>query len=158
MINLKEKVEEIKIRAKEVLEKDGYHSPMVIGFRDNKAFIISVPAYNTDEEKEKVFGDLTVSLRNLKADMFIHIFEAWMVMRKENEELNTNIMPSKHPNRVEVLYISGKTKHQTYSIYIPFIRLGKRIIFEKEEIIDANKGFYIEDNLFKNVFNEKEDG
>lgn len=151
MIDVKEKVEEIKIKTKKVLETDGYHNSMVIGFSGDKGFVISVPSYNNNT-KEIIFKNLTNTLRELKVDAFVYISESWLVKKKENKEIDINIPPSKHPDRIETLYISGKTKHQTYTIYIPFVRLGKRIIFEKEEIINSNEGFSIEDNLFKGVF------
>lgn len=151
-LDLVKKVEEIKIKAKKTLESDGYHKHIINAFRDDEVFITSVPTYNTYEEKEKIFKDITISLKSLKIKAFIYIFESWMVKKQENKELDTNILPSQHPDKIETLCIIGKTKTETYGIFIPFIKLGKRIIFEKEEIWDSSKGFTMEDNLFKGVF------
>lgn len=48
-----------------------------------------------------------------------------MVKKKDNEELDTNILPSQHSDRVETLSIIGKTKDYNYSIFVPFIKVGK---------------------------------
>lgn len=153
-MNLEETVKSAVIKAKEILKKDKCHNTMIIGFKGNKGFVIPVPFWNNNKTKERIFRSLTNSLRNLKVEMFIHIFESWMVKKQENKELDINILPSEHLDRVNTLCVIGKTKTDVYGIVIPFIKLGKRIIFETEEVFDSDKGCFIEDNLLKGIFNE----
>ena len=153
-MDLQELVRITAVKAKEILKNDGYHNPMIISFRDNKGSVIPIPSWNNNT-KEIIFRNLTNTLKKLKVDVFIYVFESWMVTKKDNEELDINILPSKHPDRIDTLCIIGKTKADMYGIVIPFTMLGKRIIFEKEEIFNSNEGFSMEDNLFKDVFDEK---
>lgn len=62
----------------------------------------------------------------------VMISEGWMVLAEKDKPLDLSVMPSKHPNRKEVITIVGKNVGDTISkvSILPFSRDGNKIKWE----------------------------
>lgn len=141
-------VQEVAGLAKQTMKKDGYHIPLVIAFKNQAQHIIKIPAFKNASEKNKSFQEVNNILRNLRPVCFVVIMEGWGV-RLEGKDYNVekHIPPSEHPDRYEVLSITGKQPDRTFALHFPVIRKDNSIDFGKPDVWDTRKDMRTEDRF-----------
>lgn len=73
-----------------------------------------------------------------RAEEIVLVQEAWYVIRKE-EEIDLSKPISKQSDRKESIVIQYHSKYKTLICCIPFRKIGKKVIFFKEMIIDEGE-------------------
>ena len=106
----KDMVEVILKTAKQLLLKDGHHSPMIFAVTENEAIICPIGQFLQTEEGKDSVGDMVRSIiAKFNAQGIGMVTESWMVKAGDgvkSEDL-LHIQASKHPARIEVLITSA---------------------------------------------------
>lgn len=119
-------------KAKEIILRDGYHTPMILfdGSKQTLPFALTNLA-DVPEVKSKqlaFLGRTAAAYKNLgDLRQIISISEAWMSINP-NAGLDKNFRPSKDPNSKEVLMITSqdaKTRENDVTMF-ELIRIGKK--------------------------------
>ncbi len=136
-------VEPILAEAKEYLKTHGRldPAPLFLRLESGEQVVIRLMLPRTHEEKQLIFNDLGLSLRQAghRIREALLVSEVWYVASKE-ETLDT--APSQHPNRREAIAILGRDNQGTRftSVLQPFGRDSQnRPIFEPAAVAEYNQ-------------------
>ncbi|MCB9437266.1 MAG: hypothetical protein H6673_09800 [Anaerolineales bacterium] len=105
-------LEQIQTAAREVMLTNGFHLPTIIAQSESAQIVGQVPELggSSDEKQAQLFalGFLLSQERVLRALHQVYLVtEAWSVVFKNPSAVPTEVRPSQHPDRVEVLIIAG---------------------------------------------------
>src|SRR5262245_49455540 len=115
-MTLEELVEESRTFAEKYFAEHGNFPYVWFVFSEEKdaVFPILVPTLPSDQK-----DTLSMAVRQIliaeKASSYVFMAEAWTVEIDPRKEKATNIIPSQHPNRVEVLSIVGEDGERAIS-------------------------------------------
>ncbi|MCX5824091.1 MAG: SEC-C domain-containing protein [Deltaproteobacteria bacterium] len=129
--------------AKNILQTDGYHVPIVLfELKSNKLQILSF-AMNDQAEKHLMARKLAQDAVSLGAKSITGIGEAWCVMSHKDKPVR--VSPEELPDRTEALVIDYlSAEGEEFSIFCPFVHRNNSIEFgEVVENHRSNNIFYI---------------
>ncbi|MBL8049638.1 MAG: hypothetical protein JNM46_00310 [Anaerolineales bacterium] len=103
-------IEEVVLRAKEIMLRDGMHVPALIMDADPQIIVGEIKKLpDADEDKLNLFRSIGLKLAKhgtiQRLRQVFMVSEAWYSM--PNNESDENLRPSEDPNRKEVLIIVG---------------------------------------------------
>lgn len=142
-------------RAVDLLNKDGEHTPLVIGFdKDGRSYGVLDLRPVMENRGSKNRGAAALNAVFLKTGVYAYVFivEAWMrtAEKDENEASQVNPNVADHPDRFEILQVSmDSIDFQRSRIYS--IMKGKVVGVWQE--MDTRKGDKRTAGLFSNLTN-----
>jgi hypothetical protein len=107
---------------------------------------VLVTPWDSDEQKNRIFGLIRLRLRHGNAMAYTFMSEAWMALYDKDEapknEDRPAVMPSAHPKRIEVvaIMISTRSKQRMINLEIKRDPAGAVIDLVEVSMIDAAKG------------------
>lgn len=126
-------MEENLEKAKSLLLRDGYVAPVAFIFVGKNIGIC--PLRFTDErEKFTQMTALKMFAKAQKADAIFVIIESWYVTADK-----IDVVPSKHPDRKECIFVIGECKEGDITITQKFGRKNEKIIFEDKFEMEGMK-------------------
>ena len=145
----------IKEQAKSMLERDGYHIPILFVLNSSGEKFVMSANYKTDEEKDAFFKNFRSTLKEMGATACIFIDEIWAKSldagKLREKELNDFLPIRKLEGKEEKLMITLNGFGLKRMVLISFDRTeDKKIILGKEkEFTDFTN------NLIGSYFEEK---
>lgn len=117
-------------QSKQTLRKFGNHVPMFFLEKKPDGIAMLLPDFTDDESKDFSVNKIKELLRQFDSDFFVHVSEAWVIMRKPDEEI---IRPSTAKDRQEVLcFVYNQRDGRRINVTIPFEKAKcGRIFFRK---------------------------
>ena len=144
------KIEEIEVVSKEVLEKQGHHSPQIM-FELNGKINIGILKFENDIEKNLMMKSMRELIHKEKINSYVIIMEAWISTR-HSDDTTPYIRPKLDPKRKECLIVSIYNRDMTTDIINNiFERDGKKIKWvdrqTNKELTESKSmwNFYLED-------------
>jgi hypothetical protein len=115
--------------AKKIIISKGKHAPQAILFNENTK--TAMPVVFTGVEARQIVPLLRHYVKQVDADMYYFINEAWMRMNVDPKD--PFIRPSEAPDKKEVLIIVEFHKNMAGNDWriLPFYHQGKKIIFDE---------------------------
>lgn len=105
--------------ARRVIEKDGYHIPLVVLFRDSKIVHAMQLIYGNRAAKYMLMRDVATIVQHKKADAIMHIGEAWHARLDPAHPFQ---YPSDVPTKREILILMASTKDRSFSLEAEILR------------------------------------
>ena len=119
-------MEENLEKSKALLLRDGYIAPMGFIFIGKQIGICPL-RFKDEKEKVRQLSAFKMFAKIKKADAVFVIIESWYVT---TDKIEKSIIPSKHPDRKECIFVIGECKEGVITISQKFGRKKKKIIFE----------------------------
>ncbi|MEW6557186.1 MAG: hypothetical protein AB1349_07520 [Elusimicrobiota bacterium] len=131
--------EEVKEKAKLILQQDGYHCPLIMCLTPAGQNIIPL-TISSEEEKMKTLAAIKKLMEKENVWAYITITEGWMVTGKGSKPIDLSIRPSEAPDSVKILMVSVVTGKRIKTWSIPVKNEKGKITFGKEKIMDTQNG------------------
>lgn len=132
---LKTLMEETLEKSKQLLLRDGYVTPVAFMSCENTVGIIPL-RFKNHEEKMMQMQALGEMAKVKRADAVFVVVESWYVT---HDKVDLSIVPSKHPNRKECIFIIGECEEG----YVTLVQT-----FERREMKGKGKGKKKEEFIF----------
>ena len=151
-MDLKRTGEDLLTRAKEILKRDGYHSPTVLVFGQHERAIVQLE-FNTPEEKYGAMYVVGRHLASTKPMCVAFVSEAWMSTRMPEQGQSIADMP----DRQEVLGVAVQTRRlRIWSAVVPFVKVGQEIVFG-EPIQGSDVDSYLLEEFWRGVIDGEQE-
>lgn len=140
--------------------------PMLVAFLtqdDNKEFVtVAAPqlaALHTQEDKPRFIAAVKQAIKVIKPVALAFITEAWIIKRKKDEDIDTNIRPSLSPDRAEVVMVQIESyKNAALHLYDIIRHTSGEISLEYDEEYSNEKINKSDvDGTFSNLLKENYD-
>jgi hypothetical protein len=99
--------------AARVFHESGEVSPMWHAVNGKDENVVIATPWRDDNEKDAVVCELRHYFRAHRVKRFAFIVEAWIVQARTEREVREGPLPSKHPDRREVLMITAEDRDGT---------------------------------------------
>lgn len=134
---------DVENTAKDVMEKNGQHHPMIITVNPNKEIEMGILCFNNDKEKKAQLDFLRKKIIKDKIIKYWIIMEGW---------INNNIFirPKYDENKKEAIIIIEFTKDMTMKmINLIFEKQENKIIWKDRIVIENDENFVSTWNFYK---------
>lgn len=115
-------------QAKNLLLRDGKLWPVAFVHVGNDIHIIGLTFRNTREKDMQIYF-LKKFVKEKNADVIFVAVESWYVT---SDKKDLTIVPSKHPNRKECIFLTGESEEGDFTTVQLFERKGEEIIFTEK--------------------------
>ncbi len=118
--------EQLRDTALEILQRDGHHMSLAFGWRGDGG--VELIGFDLREGGPSLGTVLAAIVKNRRLQCFVAVSEAWMTRR---ETASLDVMPSKHPDREQVLCVSAIHPEQKTMWVYPFAAEGGKVVIGK---------------------------
>jgi len=108
--------------------------PMIVMHKEDGESIPILSQFNDNKEKDIILAAVKLMMLRYQAYSYTFMTEAWMVKRKEGE--NLQIRPSEQPDKIECIVV-GYIGHDVKSMVMYEIKRGDSL--ELEEIVNSRE-------------------
>ena len=110
MLSRQEAIDAARSSAAEAMRAKGEVEPMIIGHAKDRAFVYPLGDWmDTPARKDMAVVVIGAELRRHHADLYVVMTEAWYAPTSLTDPL-AGVMPSKRPDRIEVLIVSASDR------------------------------------------------
>lgn len=156
-INLNELFEKQLDFCKKIFAECGEVQPMWVGQAEDGTLIPITGVFGSSEEKDAAAEAIRSIFRKFKVIRYVSMLESWMVSaHKDQLKTIKYTPPSQHPDREEVIIVTGEEAGQGIFGFYKIIRKDgeKPTLSEFERHDDANSG--LGEGRFSNLLPEQE--
>ncbi len=135
---------ELNNKAREIFDKDGFHSPVVILFRGDAKLVLPVSEIYKDKESfKRIPDDIRQAIKLLNARSVAIIFESWMYEGKgENDSITKELIEGKKTvkeidEKVDILMVRAESDDGLNVTFINPVKRdkeGKKYLDDVKEI------------------------
>jgi len=122
---LRKQLEWATDKAKGVFESDGYHSHMLLGFKDDN-IIVTQLHFKDDIEKRAELSYIKTIFKREEVQSYIFIAEAWSAECKKGEIPKAGDAVN-NPNRKEILSLLAVSPKETMTCTMEIFRDGDKV-------------------------------